>query len=136
MGAAAPWRAADLLNCLRALPPIGAFWPTPARKLAGGDEEQLLRRAAACGKPDPSASLRIEQLIATGAWESAAIELLPAGTAYMLSCSPDGHHMATVVLAEWPDEVNTEGPSFALALIAALIEAKASVPTSSTALLN
>lgn len=101
-----------------------------------GEEEQLLRRTVAVNNPGRQPEDRVEALIEAGAWESAALALLPPDTAWMLSRSPDGHHIATVVLAEWPHEVNAEGPSLALALIAALVEARANALARAGVLLN
>ena len=111
-------------------------WAWSQPEAVSGDEARLLRLAAACGGANLPPARRLEALIAAEAWASATLELLPTGAAYMLSSSPDGHHLATLVLPEWPHEVSAEGPSLALALIGALAEAKLGALAPAAALLN
>lgn len=56
---------------------------------------------------------------------SAALTVIEPIAGYMLSCSPGGRHMATVVLAGQADEYHAEGSSAALALIGAMATALA-----------
>ena len=43
---------------------------------------------------------KIDAMLATGAYESAALSLLPRSAGYMLSRGPSGEHLATVILPE------------------------------------
>ena len=60
-------------------------------------------------------------MLATGAYESAALSLLPRSAGYMLSRGPSGEHLATVILPESEQERIAGGATAALALIAALM---------------
>ena len=64
---------------------------------------------------------RIEAMLAAGAFESAALALLPQGTGYMLSRGANGEHLASVFLAGTDSEMTAHGATAALALIAALM---------------
>lgn len=63
----------------------------------------------------------IEAMLAVGAFESAALALLPQGAGYMLSHGANGEHLASVFLAQSQVEMTAHGATGALALIAALM---------------
>lgn len=68
----------------------------------------------------------IEPMLAVGAYESAALALLPARASYMFSRGEAGGvHFASVLVPGIEDEVTMPGASAALALIAALVAALA-----------
>jgi len=72
-----------------------------------------------CRLPAPAA---LEALLAARAYASAALALLPADAAYMLSCGGgEGGCIATVLLPGMAEEVTMPGGSAALALVAALL---------------
>ncbi|MDE2405833.1 MAG: hypothetical protein KGM17_14285 [Sphingomonadales bacterium] len=66
---------------------------------------------------------RFERLLATGALESAALALLPADAAYILSRGTQGIVLASVVLDGEDQELAAEGATPGLALLAALAAA-------------
>jgi hypothetical protein len=65
------------------------------------------------------------RLISANAAASAALSVIEPLAGYMLSCSPGGRHMETVVLAGQAEEYHAEGSSAALALIGAMATALA-----------
>ena len=67
------------------------------------------------------AEAQIAAMVATGAFESAALALLPQRAGYMLSRGPSGEHLASVFLPESDREMTVGGATAALALIAALM---------------
>ena len=64
---------------------------------------------------------KLDAMLAIGAYESAALSLLPRSAGYMLSRGPSGEHLATVILPESEQERIAGGATAALALIAALM---------------
>lgn len=64
---------------------------------------------------------RIEAMLALGAFESAALSLLPKGAGYMLSRGANGEHLASVFLGQTDSEMTAHGATAALALVAALM---------------
>lgn len=65
----------------------------------------------------------IEAMLAAGATESAALALLPADAGFMLSRGPNGLHLATVLLPDFPERHGDACETAALALLAALLGA-------------
>lgn len=109
--------------------PIGAAWREQVREFLyacaaadADDQHELLRTAqglfAAAGDPRAFAACLV-----AGAWESAALALLPRGAGVMLSRGTGGSSLASVVLPDTADEFTAEGPTLALALMAALADA-------------
>lgn len=62
----------------------------------------------------------IKAMLAAGAFESAALTLLPQGAGYMLSRGASGEHLASIFLAHSECEMTANGSTAALALVAAL----------------
>ncbi|MCJ2180316.1 hypothetical protein [Novosphingobium album (ex Hu et al. 2023)] len=58
--------------------------------------------------------------VMAGAFETAALRLLPYDARVMTSTSGSGHHMATVRLSRQRRESTSSGSTFALALVSAL----------------
>ncbi len=88
-----------------------------------GDMARLL-----ADHPDAKVAGRIPPVgvwLAHGANAAAALALVEPLAGYMLSRSPGGRHMATVVLAGQADEHHAEGHCAALALVGALAAALA-----------
>ena len=73
------------------------------------------------------AEAKIDAMLAAGAFESAALSLLPQNAGYMLSHGPSGEHLASVILPESEREMTAGGATAALALIAALMAELAEV---------
>ena len=71
---------------------------------------------------------RFSRLMAVGAHETAAIELLGDGLGYIASRSPDGHHIATVN-GPGGQEFTEVAETLALGLVAALIKLLQSLST-------
>ncbi|MBU6269651.1 MAG: hypothetical protein KGN34_19050 [Sphingomonadales bacterium] len=103
------------------------------------DQEQtLLREALAILAMAPSlhaprfAALpdadRFEELLAIGACESAALALLPADAAFILSRGSQGIILASVMLDGEDEEVAAEAATSGLALLAALAGAMRHAP--------
>ena len=67
------------------------------------------------------AEAKVEAMLAAGAYESAALALLPQSAGYMLSQGPNGEHLASVFLLESEREMTAGGATAALALVAALM---------------
>ena len=67
----------------------------------------------------PSAE-RLDELIAVGAGQSAALAMLGAECGYLLSRGAGGQHLASVILPGADEETSSSGDTLALALIAAL----------------
>jgi hypothetical protein len=63
---------------------------------------------------------RFETLVASGAWASAALALVPERAGYLLSRGEAGTHLASIVLDGPDEEIAAEAFSPALALLAAL----------------
>ena len=64
---------------------------------------------------------RLEQLLALGAYETAAIEMLGNGLGYVASRSPHGYHIATVN-GPGAREFIEPGETLALGLVAGLLQ--------------
>ena len=67
------------------------------------------------------AEAKVNAMLAAGAFESAALALLPHSAGYMLSRGPSGEHLASVFLSESERETTAAGATAALALVAALM---------------
>ena len=67
------------------------------------------------------AEAKLEAMLAAGAYESAALALLPKSAGYMLSRGPNGEHLASVFLPASEQEMTASGATAALALVAALM---------------
>ena len=67
------------------------------------------------------AEAKIDAMLAAGAFESAALALLPQHAGYMLSRGPSGEHLASVFLPDSDRETTAGGATAALALVAALM---------------
>jgi hypothetical protein len=67
----------------------------------------------------PQAAL--EALLGLGAFESAAMALLPEHTTYLLSRSATGDYLASVLLAQVDEEMTSQGATMALAMVSALL---------------
>lgn len=109
--------------------PVGAAWRADVKEFLyacaaadADDQHELLRAAqglfAAAGDPRAFAACLV-----AGAWESAALALLPRGAGVMLSRGTNGASLASVVLPDCTEEFTAEGPTMALALMAALADA-------------
>ncbi|MEY2943575.1 MAG: hypothetical protein RLY97_1589 [Pseudomonadota bacterium] len=61
-----------------------------------------------------------ENMLMAGAYESAALALVPPSAGFLLSRGSNGVHLASVILAGSHDEVAAEANSPAMALVAAL----------------
>ncbi|SFG34931.1 hypothetical protein SAMN05518801_11845 [Novosphingobium sp. CF614] len=77
---------------------------------------QGLGGAAMC----PSREVEVMRSVAAGAFESAALRLLPGDARIMTSTPGPGRHLATVRLRGQHRESTSSGSTFALALIGAL----------------
>lgn len=106
------------------------------RDVIGGnytDEESVLRKAhviatyhrrempahaAQTGNPD-----LFHRFLTAGAYNSAALSLLEPGLSYMVSRGPTKGSLASVVMPGMDHDVSAEGPSFAIALVAAYLAA-------------
>jgi hypothetical protein len=73
------------------------------------------------------AEAKLEAMLAAGAYESAALALLPKNAGYMLSQGPNGEHIASVFLPASEQEMTAGGATAALALVAALMAELAEV---------
>jgi hypothetical protein len=73
------------------------------------------------------AEAKVEAMLAAGAFESAALALLPQSAGYMLSRGPNGEHLASVIMPESEREMTAAGATAALALVAALMAGLANV---------
>lgn len=101
-----------------------------------GEEDGLLRQGHAllANLPDQRSTLadhlppmaRFEALLAAGAYDSAALALMPEAGSYMLSRGGEGGAMASVLLPGMEEEMTSEAESPALALMSALAAALAS----------
>lgn len=69
-----------------------------------------------------------ERLLEVGAWESAALDLMPEDATYMLSRAGEGGCMASLTLPGLEEEVTSEGDTPAMALVSALAAALAMLP--------
>ena len=56
-------------------------------------------------------------------WESAALDMLDAGSAYLLSRGAHGRHLASVILPGQDEDIPSPGNTLALALIGAMAQA-------------
>ncbi|MCB2076664.1 MAG: hypothetical protein KDE55_03090 [Novosphingobium sp.] len=102
--ASAPVEQADRLREARALfDETSAIFPGLSENLPGQAE--------------------FERLLASAAYESAAISLLGPATSFMLSRGGNGTCLATMTLAEVDEDVTAEGSTLALALLAARVSA-------------
>lgn len=79
-------------------------------------------RPAALGGPGVCATGRTDlmQSVTNGAFESAALRLVPHNAKLMTSTPGHGRHLATVRLAGQRSESTSTGSTFALALVSAL----------------
>lgn len=101
-----------------------------------GEEDVLLRQGHAllASLPDQRSTLadhlppmaRFEALLVAGAYDSAALSLMPEAGSYMLSRGGEGGAMASVLLPGMEEEMTSEAESPALALMSALAAALAS----------
>lgn len=87
--------------------------------------ESLLRllamapmQAERLGYVQPDAK-RLFAFIETGAWESAALSLLPADAGFMASRGPDQNHVVSVVLRGADQESTSSGSTLGLAIVSA-----------------
>jgi hypothetical protein len=70
---------------------------------------------------------RFEALLGSGAFDSAALMLVPESASYILSRSGDGACLASVLLPQMDEEMTSEADSPAMALVSALLACLASV---------
>jgi len=98
----------------------------------GGEEADYLRLALRLMAMAPEADrmivadhlppeARFEALIAMGAYDSAAMTLLPEQASYLLSRSGAGACLASVLLPQVDEEMTSEAQSPALAVVSALL---------------
>ena len=119
--AAVPWRAGMARLALR------------AEAASAGTEADVLAEALTllAHAPHATAALNgigcdiasVAALITAGAWESAALAMVPTLGAYMLSRGGTPAHVASVLLPGFDEEVTMRGDSAALALTAAIAAA-------------
>ena len=69
-----------------------------------------------------------ERLLDAGAWESAALDLMPDEASFMLSRSGDSHCMASITLPGLEEEVTSEADTPAMAMVSALAAGLAMLP--------
>ena len=80
-------------------------------------------------KPAHLPSLKaFERLLDVGAWESAALDLMPEEASFMLSRAGEGHCMASITLPGLDEEVTSEADTVAMALVSALAAGLAMLP--------
>jgi hypothetical protein len=101
------------------------------------DEGSMLDRAAALMALEPALATghadhlppraRMQALLQLGAHDSAAMALVPEGASWLISQSGDGGSIASVLLPGMAEELTAQAPSPALALVAALSAALASL---------
>ena len=94
------------------------------------EEARLLREARALLAMAPAVlagrfarlprPVAFEAMISCGAGESAAMALLPADAAYIVSRGGNGVHLASVIFDGMDEEVAAEAPTGGLAMLAAM----------------
>jgi len=72
---------------------------------------------------------RFDALLAMGAYDSAALVLLPEQASYILSRSAAGQCLASVLLPQVDEEMTSEAQSPALAIVSALLACLATMAT-------
>ncbi len=85
-----------------------------------GELYDALRSAPDCAGVNLPPRSYLDKLLAAGAYESAVLSFLTDGVGLMLSKGPNGVAMASIVLPGREEEITSEGPSLALALVSAV----------------